>query len=95
MQGAQSTGLRKFLPGDWPRTRLTPSGELQALTAKALHGGPGGAGTLEGVEKHMQALPDLLIRFQDHPLVLIINQPDRQGQLQLGPLGFVARPLTK
>ncbi len=89
MQRVQGDGVGQFLPGDVPAARLPPFGELQALAAKGLHGGPRRTRALEGVEKHPQALADLLVGFQHDVVLLIVHQPDGQRHLEFGALGFV------
>ena len=78
VQGIQSDGVSEFLPDDLARTGLAAFGELQAVPAKGLDRRPRRPHPLERGEEHAQTLLHLLVGFQNHMVVLVIDQADRQ-----------------
>ena len=88
MEGVQSHPAGQRLPAKLSPARRTAVGELQTLPAKLLHRGARRADAPKGGKENSQALLHLLVGIQNHPLLLVIDQPRRQEHFEFAPLRF-------
>src|SRR6266566_9881608 len=90
-------GIQRHPTGQRRPTKLAPAGrtairELELLAPELLHRRARRTGALKGGKEHAQALLHLLVWIQNHPVLLIIDQPRRQQHPQLAPLRFAHDP---
>ena len=91
MQDLQGAPQRQRLPVQFafPRSAAQPLRDPQFVLREVAHRGRRRAGPREGVEQDPQAVPHLGVRVEHHPVERVVDEPDRQGRLQLTAPGLV------